>query len=62
MGTSTQSEVTYTYTIPDLAPWAKRPDVQQAFGDIRTTVGGISKTEETAELQLTNTGWKVAGQ
>lgn len=61
-GPSTQSEVTYTYTIADLTPWGTRDDVQQAFGDIRTTVGGISKTEETAELQLTNMGWEVAGQ
>lgn len=59
---STQSEVTYTYKIADLAPWATHADVQQAFGDIRTTVSGISKTDETAELQLTNKGWEVAGQ
>ncbi|HZU42139.1 MAG TPA: hypothetical protein VE994_05665 [Terriglobales bacterium] len=61
-GPDMQSEVTYTYRIADLAPWATRADVQQAFGDIRTTVGGISKAEETAELQLTNAGWEVAGQ
>ncbi len=61
-GPYTQSEVTYTYKIADLAPWATHADVQRAFGDIRTTVGGISKTEETADLQLTNAGWDVAGQ
>ncbi|HLH34663.1 MAG TPA: hypothetical protein VKX41_08310 [Alloacidobacterium sp.] len=62
MGSVLETEVTYTYKMPDLAPWATRADVQQAFGDIRTTVGGISRTEETAELQLTNVGWEVDGQ
>ncbi|HVB55482.1 MAG TPA: hypothetical protein VNE63_03490 [Candidatus Acidoferrales bacterium] len=59
MGPYTQSEVTYTYKIADLAPWAKRADVQQAFGDIRTTVSGISKANEMAGLQLANKGWEV---
>jgi len=62
MGSALQTEVAYTYKMPDLVPWAKQADVQRAFGDIRTTVGGISKTDETAELQLTNAGWEVAGQ
>jgi hypothetical protein len=53
------SEATYTYKIADLAPWAEKPDVQREFGDIRTTVNGISKTNETAGLQLTNNGWEV---
>lgn len=47
----TQSEVTYTYKISDLASWMKQAQVQQAFGDIRTTVSGISKTHETTRLQ-----------
>jgi hypothetical protein len=61
-GSSVQSEVTYTYKIPDLAPWAKQTDVQQAFGDIRTTVNGISKAHESVSLQLTNKGWEVPEQ
>lgn len=59
-GPDMQSEVTYTYRIADLAPWARQANVQQAFGDIRTTVRGISKVNETASVQLTNTGWEVA--
>jgi hypothetical protein len=62
MGSYTQSEVTYTYRIADLAPWAKQALVQQAFGDIRTTVSGISKADETAGLQLTNKRWEVPEQ
>lgn len=62
MGPYTQSEVTYTYRIANLASWANRADIQQAFGDIRTTVSGISKADETAGLQLTNKGWEVPEQ
>jgi hypothetical protein len=62
MGPYTQSEVTYTYKIVDLASWVQRVDVQQSFGDIRTAVSGISKAHETAGLQLTDKGWEVPEQ
>lgn len=62
MGTSSETEVTYTYRIVDPAGWAERPEVQQAFSDIRTTVNGASKTTEVAGLQLTSKGWEVPGQ
>jgi hypothetical protein len=62
MGAGSQSEVSYTYKIANLAPWAERPDVQREFGDVRTTVNGISKSNEIAGLQLTNQGWEVPSQ
>jgi hypothetical protein len=62
MGSVLQSEATYTYKMPDLAPWAKQADVQQAFDDIPTTVNGISKAHERVSLQLANKGWEVPEQ
>jgi hypothetical protein len=62
VGTSSETEVTYTYRIVDPAGWAERPEVQQAFSDIRTNVSGASKTTEVAGLQLTSKGWEVPGQ
>jgi hypothetical protein len=62
MGAGSQSEVSYTYKIANLAPWAERPDVQREFGDVRTTVNGTSKSNEIAGLQLTNQGWEIPGQ
>ena len=62
VGASSQTEVTYTYRIVDPASWAERPEVQQAFFDIRTTVTGASKTTEVAGLQLSSKGWEVPGQ
>ncbi len=62
MGAGSQTEVTYTYMIANLAPWAERPDVQSEFGDVRTAISGISKANEIAGLQLTNQGWEVPSQ
>jgi hypothetical protein len=56
---ATISEVTYTYKIANLAPWARRPDVQQVFPDLRQTLNGASKANEIVGLQLTNKGWEV---
>jgi len=60
--TSSQAEVTYTYKIANLAPWATRADIQREFGDVRAIVNGISKSNQIAGLQLTNQGWEVPGQ
>ncbi len=56
-----QIEVTYTYKVPNLAPWAARPDIQQAFPDIGAMVNGASKINQTAGFQLTNSGWEILG-
>jgi hypothetical protein len=37
-------------------------DIQQAFPDIGATVGGASKEVQIAGIQLTNSGWRVAGR
>ncbi|QHN02646.1 hypothetical protein FTO74_04125 [Granulicella sp. WH15] len=62
MGASSQTEVTYTYKIANLAPWAQRPDIQHEFGDVLAIVNGASKANEIARLQLTNRGWEVLNQ
>lgn len=59
VGAATQTEVTYTYKIAELALWAERSDVQREFGDLRATVSGISKADEKVDLQLTDHGWEV---
>jgi hypothetical protein len=45
----------------NLAACANRADIQQAFPDILTTIGGASKTSLVIGLQLTNKGWEVPG-
>jgi hypothetical protein len=57
-----ETEVTYTYKIVNMASWAERPDIQQAFPDVGVTLGGASKTNQAAALQLTSNGWQVSGR
>jgi hypothetical protein len=59
-GDYSETTVTYTYKIPDLAAWAKLPDVQQAFPLIGTTLEMAGKNR-TIALHLTNKGWVVNG-
>lgn len=61
-GPYSESEVTYTYKLVNLAAWAVQPGVQRAFPDIRTTISGASKADQIAGLQLTNKGWEVPEQ
>ena len=58
---SSQAEVTYTYKIANLAGWAERPDVQQAFPDLRAIVTRASKANQIVGVQLTDAGWTVPG-
>lgn len=62
MGPYTQSEVTYSYKIVNLAAWAQQPGIQQAFPDIRSTLQDASKPNQIAGLVLTNKGWGVPEQ
>ena len=61
-GPYSESEVTYTYKLVNLAAWAEQPGMQRAFPDIRTTIGGALKADQIAGLQLTNKGWEVPEQ
>ena len=62
MGPYTQSEVTYSYKVTDLAAWSQQPGIQQTFPDIRSTLQDASKVHQAAGLVLTNKGWEVPEQ
>lgn len=59
-GSYTETTVTYTGIIPDLAAWAKLPGVQQSFPSIQTTLNAV-RQNQTVALHLTNKGWVVSG-
>lgn len=59
---ASQTEITYTYRIANLAGWAEQPAIQQAFPDIKAAVDGTSKTSATVGLQLTDNGWEAVGR
>jgi hypothetical protein len=57
-GDYTETTANYTYKIPDLAAWAKLPEVNQAFPSINTTLVTAGKNQ-SVPLHLTNNGWVV---
>jgi hypothetical protein len=59
-GGYSETTVTYTYKIPDLAAWAKLPEVDQVFPSIGITLGAMGENQ-TIALRLTNKGWVVNG-
>jgi hypothetical protein len=59
IGSQSEAEVTYAYRIVNLAEWAQRPEVQQAFPEVQAALGGASKTEQIVGLGLTDRGWEV---
>ncbi|MBU6486190.1 MAG: hypothetical protein KGQ57_00005 [Burkholderiales bacterium] len=50
--------VYFTYKYDDLPDWAKRPDVQAFYGDMRHDLAGIGNAEAHWAVRLTNEGWK----
>jgi hypothetical protein len=57
-GSYSETTVTYTGKVPDVAAWAKLSDVQQAFPSIKTTLSDVGQNQ-TVALHLTNKGWVV---
>jgi hypothetical protein len=62
MGGFSATDVTYTYQVDNFADWAKRPEIQQAFPDVKLTINQAETTNQSAGLHLTNQGWEVNGQ
>lgn len=57
-GSYSETTVTYTGKVPDLAAWAKLPATEQAFPSIQTALDDIGKNQ-TVALHLTDKGWVV---
>ena len=51
--------VTYTYALSSLAPWARDPTIQAAFPEIARALSGKRALKEVRLLTLTNRGWVV---
>jgi hypothetical protein len=52
--------VSHTYKITNLADWAKNPEVQSAFPEVKRMLDGAGSKEIKHELVLTNLGWESA--
>jgi len=56
---SQTAQVSYLYKIDNLADWAKKPEIQQVEPTLRSMLEGVSKTELTQAVVLTNLGWEA---
>jgi hypothetical protein len=61
LGEYQEAKVTYTYQIDSLAEWAKKPEVQNAFKSMKTTLDNANKREDQHALKLTSEGWEALG-
>jgi hypothetical protein len=62
LGSYTETNITYQYALSDVAPWAKRPDIQAAMPDIKKVIEEAETAEQTITVKLTNIGWEVIGR
>jgi len=61
-GDHQETRVTYTYTISNIAEWAKKPEVQAAFKGLKDDVDGASAVKKANwPFHLTNQGWEANG-
>jgi hypothetical protein len=51
--------VFYTFTLDDIAEWAKNSQVQAAFPFVKFYVNGVGIKEVSSDLKLTSIGWEI---
>lgn len=60
LGDYQRAGIHYTYKITNLAGWAKKPEVQAAFPNVKFILDGAGKKETTLDVTLTSQGWEAA--
>jgi len=61
VGDHEESSVIYTYKLSDVAGWARKPQVKEAFPILGRTVDGEHTQKEKLYLKLTPQGWEALG-
>ncbi len=61
VGDHEESAVIYTYKLANVAAWARRPEVKEAFPVLGQTVDGEQKQKEKLYVKLTPQGWEGLG-
>jgi len=55
------SSVIYTYKLSNVAAWARKPQVKEAFTTLGRTVDGERTQKEKLSVKLTPQGWEALG-
>ena len=61
LGGFSETAVTYTYVLNNVADWAKRPEIEVAFPNVKMSLARGDNNQQIS-LQLTNKGWEVPNQ
>jgi hypothetical protein len=56
-----EAGITYTYKVNNIADWAKKPEVQSAFPDVKSVLDGAGSEESKHGIKLTSQGWEARG-
>ena len=61
VGDHDESAVIYTYTLSNVAAWARKPQVKEAFPILGRTIDGEHRQKEKIYVKLTPQGWEGLG-
>jgi hypothetical protein len=56
-----ESSVIYTYKLSNMADWARKPQIKEAFAVLGRTVDGEHTQKEKLYVKLTPQGWEALG-
>lgn len=61
VGDHEESSVIYTYTLSNVAGWARKPEIKTAFPILGRTIDGERRQKEKLYVKLTPQGWEGLG-
>jgi hypothetical protein len=61
VGDHQESSVIYTYKLSNVADWARKPQIKEAFPVLGRTVDGEHRQKEKLYVKLTPQGWEALG-
>jgi hypothetical protein len=61
VGDHEESSVIYTYQLSNVADWARKPQVKEAFPEVGRNVDGERSQKEKLYVKLTPNGWEALG-
>jgi hypothetical protein len=53
--------VIYTYKLSNVADWARKPQVKEAFPELGRNIDGERSQKEKLYVKLTPNGWEALG-
>lgn len=61
VGDHQESAVIYTYKLSNVADWARKPQVKEAFPDLGRNIDGEQRQKEKLYVKLAPQGWEALG-